>query len=196
MELPDDDTFYTPESIAWKLYQDDNDTPLSSQILGFGPPGEINELEYNFELLLSVFFEMLIHMLKIDLLTDDTIDSNDSNELQPNFENFDMELYYPIIRSKFKKISYLVTVETFSRDDDKDYLLEVVKDRYSRVILRHNPDDEHYFNKINSVEYYDFIPCAGFASKKYLRDIFAICTINSNMYRVRFDNIKLNNNKF
>lgn len=210
MEIAEDnDYFYTPETIAWKLYQDDDDTPLSSKILGFGPSCDIDGVDgvdgvngantvdhvaCVFEMLLSIFCEMLIHMMKIDVLKmneENLLDlANLTNSIDLDFEDFDMELYYPVIRNKFKKISYLVSVETFDSNDDKDYLLEVVKDRHSRVILRHNLTDTYYFDEIDSDNYYDFIPCLGYKSKKKIKDVYSILSINDKMYRIRFDPIE------
>lgn len=198
MELPDNtemttlqDNLYTPESIAWKLYQDNIDEPLSAQILGLGPPGEDDEITYKFELLLSVFMEMLLHMMRMDNIKE-CEESNDNLDLdlEPNFEDFDVELYYPVIRSKFKKISYLASVETFNKNDDPDYLIHVVKDRYNRVILKNNPEDTHYFEEIDSDDQYDFIPCMGYEPKTKLKDVYAILNIYNKMYKIRFDIIE------
>ena len=185
-----DDTYYTPETIAWKLYQDDDDTPLTSKLLGFGVDDGTCENEYTFELLLSVFLEMLIHMMKIDSLKDIDENTNDIS-LEINFENFDMSLYFPIIRNKFKKIFYLCSVETYDRNDDKDYLLEIVKKRYSRIILRKNKEDSHYFESIGSLDEYDFIPCDGYKQQRQLKNIFSIMSIGPHMYKIRFDKISL-----
>lgn len=185
------DDFYTAELIAWKLYQDDDYTPLTSQVLGFGPSGETDEKTYIFEMLLSIFLEMLIHMMKMDHLKsmEECLDDLEQ-DFEPDFENFDMELYYPIIRNKFKKISYLVSVEIYDTNEDKDYLFEVVKDRYSRVILRQNPSDTHYFEEIGSDDNYDFIPSIGYTPKTNLKDVFAILTIGQKMHKIKFDAVQ------
>ena len=208
MEIPDfesnemtntPDDFYTPKTIAWELYQNNDDTPLSSQILGFGPNDGSTPNEYTFELLLSIFLEMLFHMIRMDLLennandTDDANDANDDPEIDLKY--FDMELYYSTIRNKFKKISYLCTIETYDKNDDKDYLLEIVKNRYSRIILRSNPEDEHYFDEIDSVDDYDFIPCVGYKQQKNIKNIFSVMSIGSKMYKIKFDTILLPNKK-
>ena len=117
-------------------------------------------------------------------------DKTDELILEPDFEDFNMDLYYPIIRSKFKKISYLASVQTFNKSDDPDYLIHVVKDRYSRVILKNNPEDSHYFESIGSDEQYDFIPCEAFEPKTKLKDIYTIMNIGNNMYKIQFDTIE------
>lgn len=193
-----EDTYYTPETIAWKLYQDDDDKPLTAKLLGFGVDDGTCENEYTFELLLSVFLEMLIHMMKIDSLknSNDLNDPNDKENtdevsLEFDFEKFDMNLFFPIIRNKFKKIFYLCSVETYDRNDDKDYLLEIVKKRYSRIILRKNKEDSHYFESIGSLDEYDFIPCDGYKQQRQLKNIFSIMSIGPHMYKIRFDKISL-----
>ncbi len=187
--LPEDS--YTPATIAWKLYQDDKDEPLSAQLLGLGPSGEVDEIAFKFELLLSVFLEMILHMMKIDTLKEyeNNIENTEELNLEPDFEDFDIDLYYPIIKSKFKKICYLVNVEIYNKNDDPEYLIHVVKDRYSRVILKNNPDDTHYFESIGSNEQYDFIPCEGYEPKKKLRDVYAIMNIGNKIHKIRFDTI-------
>ena len=181
----DPDDCYTPKSIAWKLYQDDDDKPLSSQVLGFGPNDGSTPNEYTFELLLSIFLEMLFHMIRMDALEENP--DVDVDQIDIDFKYFDMDLYYPIIRNKFKKISFLCSVSTYDKNDDKDYLLQVVKNRYSRIILRKNNEDSHYFDEINSLDDYDFIPCAGYILQNQIKNIFSIMTINDKMYKIKFD---------
>lgn len=208
MELPDQsdiepcdlneyyNDLHTPRSIAIKLYTDENETPFTANILGLGPPGENDELFHRFELLLSIFLEMMIHMMVYD--PDDPkkeIDLYDMSN-QPNFADFDMELYYPIIRNKFKKISHLLSIETYERNDDIDYLLEVVKDRYNRVILLNNPEDTHYFLSINSCEQYDFIPSQGSEPCKKLKNIYSIMNIGPKLYKISFDTLQIYTNNF
>jgi hypothetical protein len=191
MEFSNTDTdYYTPESIAWKIYQDDDDKPLSSQILGFGPEGESDYLLYKYEMLLSIFLEMLIHIMKMDILEVNS-DINEDDDIEPSFEEFDMDHYYPIIKNKFKKISYLVSVNTYDNFDDKEYLLEIIKNRYSRIILRNNPEDTHYFDQIHSIDYYDFIPSEGYKQQNKLKNIFSILILNKKVYTFYFDSIIL-----
>ena len=197
-ENEETDQWYTPESIAWKLYNDTFDGALSAGVLGFGPTGETDQIAYTFEMLLSVFLEMLFHMMMLDSAKDleeriekgEDIDNSEleNNLLEPNFDYFDMDLFLPTIEKKFVKISHLVRVSTFERVND-DFIGDLIHGRYCRIILRHNQEDTHYFNSIDSLDKYDFIPSEGFEPKKKLRDIYAVLKLNDKIYQIYFDRI-------
>lgn len=192
------DNWYTPKTIAWKLYNDTSDDAMSSNILGFGPEGDADHLTYMFELLLAIFFEMLYQMMAIDnaKIIEERLESgydlNIDEELIPDFEDFDMSLYLPIIENKFKRISHLVRIATYERYDEneKDYLIEVMKGRYCRVVLRYNDEDNYYFENSENSDDFDFIPNEGYQKKNKLRDIYAILKLNDKIYEIYFDEMK------
>ena len=190
------DAWYTPESIAWKLYNDTFDEALSSNVLAFGPPGETDHTAYVFEMLLSVFLEMLFHMMALDSAKEleERIENGedvdvDNSDLEPNFDYFDMDLYLPIIEKKFVRISHLARVFTLERIED-EFVGEIMRGRYCRIILRNNCEDTHYFDSIGSTDNYDFIPSEGFEPKKNLKDIYAILKLNDKIYKIYFDHIQ------
>lgn len=186
--------FYSTKTMAWELYYNNDNKPLSSQLLGFGPIDDGDELTYRFELLLDIFVQMLLIMLEEELIKEKEENSEDLESdnitAEINFNYFDMDLFYPEIRNKFKKISYLLTIETYDRNDDKEYLFLVAKDRYNRIILKNNPEDNHYFKDLDNNVYHEFIPSQGFEPKNKLKDIYAIMNINSKMYKIKFDTIE------
>jgi len=159
---------------------------VRSQILGFGANDGSNSLTYVFEMLLSVFLEMVIHMMKIDIMQCNE-ENNTELDLDPDFDDFDLNLYYPTIRNKLKAASVLVSIQTIdASEEDNDYLIEVSRDRYARIIIKNNPEDTHHFDNTGNTDNYGFIPSDGYKYKTELRDIYAVWVINKKLYTVRF----------
>lgn len=196
--VPDEyDQWYDPKTLAWHLYNDTFSEAMSSQIFGFGPAGEDDIISWYFEIFLSIFLEMMFHMMLLDnakLLEDNEEGYFDEEDLEPNFEDFDMGLFLPIIDKKFKRISLLARVIEYERNPDdefeKEMLDDMIKGRYCRIILRHNSEDTHYFESIESSELYDFIPSEGFEPKTKLKDVYAILRLNNKVYKIYFDNLE------
>lgn len=192
-----EDDWYTPESIAWKLYNETFSEAMSASVLGFGPVGDNDHVSYIFEMLLSVFFEMLFQMMVIDnaKFMEEKAERGedvDDSDLEPDFEDFNFGLFMPIIETKFKRISYLVNVVDYERNGDEfdmEYVNNMMKERFCRVILRHNYEDTHYFDEIGSDSNYDFIPSEGFEKKNNLRDVFAVLKLNNKIYKIYFSRI-------
>jgi hypothetical protein len=116
----------------------------------------------------------------------------DNSYLEPDFEDFDFELFMPTIETKFKRISYLVNVVCYERNGDEfdmEYVNNMMKERFCRVILRHNYEDTYYFDEIGSDANYDFIPNEGFEKKNNLRDVFAVLKLNNKIYKIYFSRI-------
>lgn len=200
-----DDNFYDASTIAWKLFQDDSNTPLSACILPFGPEGETDMVTYNFELLLSIFMELLMHIMTIEIAKEvekeieEAVENNENDinvdniDLDPYYDDFNMDNYLETIVTKFKRIGHIANVQTFEIVDDeyeKEYLGLVIKDRYCRIILKNNPTDTHYFVSINSDEQFDFIPSADYQKKNKLKDVYAVLMLNNKLYKIYFDKIE------
>jgi hypothetical protein len=188
-----DNNYYTPQTIAWKLYTDTLDQALSSVILGFSDKTETDPQSYMFELLLSIFCELLLIIMfmdNVELKEELNID-NFENQLNINFDDFYMELYLPIIETKFKVLSHIINIETYDRNDEneKDYLKLISKGRYCRLILKQNYEDQNYFKNNENSEDYSFITNENYQKKNKLNDIFAILLLNDKMYKIYFDNI-------
>lgn len=188
---------YNPKTLAWHLYNDSITETMSSQIFGFGPTGEDDIVSWYFEIFLSVFLELMFNIMITDsakIIEENESECFDDTDLEPDYEDFDMGLYLPIIEQKFKKISLLVRAREFERyptdEYEKEDLDNMIKRRYCRIILRHNYEDTHYFDSINSDDFYDFIPNEGFEPKTKLRDVYAILRLNNTVYQIYFDNVE------
>lgn len=211
MEYSDDNInndFYDASTIAWKLFQDETNTPLSACILPFGPDGETDLVTYNFEVLLSIFMELLMHIMMIEIAKDveneieEEIKTNEYNidpdniDLEPYYDDFNMKNYLETIIIKFKRIGHIVNVQSFDIIDDeyeKQFLELIIKDRYCRIILKNNPTDMHYFKSIGSNEQFDFIPSSNYKKNNKLRDVYAILMLNDKLYKIYFDKICVSN---
>jgi hypothetical protein len=185
-----DDDMYTPQSIALKLINDDNIKKLSTCMQLYSDVTAVDNFEIccmTFETLLSIFLEMLIIMMKNEIVLFN--EENNSNiDVIPDFENFNMDMYAENIENKIKNINYIISIETYDKND-KDFIKMLTSNRYSRVLLRHSNLDKQYFVD-NYEEYYDFVLNSGFVKSNKLSNIFSILIIGDNLYKIFFSEIE------
>jgi len=184
--------YYTPQTIAWKLIMDDNDEALSGALLGYADGGDDDPASFMFEILVTIFIEMIFDIAVIAQATDDESKLQDF-EFNPDMGKFDLDLFINTIKKKFNKISYICSVETYNKKEMSKHelaeLQETVNNRYCRIILKHNPDDRKIFKTKNIAENYHMILNETYIRKKHLRDIYAIVMLYDKVYEIHFDNV-------
>ena len=110
-----DENDYTPEALAWKLIMDDNIN--NSNLLIFS---EDNNKETLFEILLTIYVEMIFDYYKLKYLESLNPDDN----FDDNFDNFKLDvsninvfsLTY-IFSSKFNKLKYILNVKELTSNN-------------------------------------------------------------------------------
>ena len=190
--------YHTTKTIAYQLLFDDESKALSSQIQSFLPMGYSDELgdplTYTYELLLSIFLELLYFMLYIQKINvEDPVDLDDLDNIDFDLTNFNMDLYLPTIEKKFKIIGYLVGVIAFDRDENDEYIKEMTHKRFCRIILRDNIENKHHFDTNQTNEHYGFIYNDSYVKQTTMRDVYGICLLNDKIYKIYFDRVPIIN---
>jgi hypothetical protein len=184
--------YYTPQTIAWKLLMDDTDEALSGALLGFGDGEDDDPESFMFEILITIFIEMVFDIAVVAQASNDGSTSQDF-EFNPDMEKFDLDLFIDTIKKKFNRISYICSVTTYDKKSMSSYelneLQKTVNNRYCRIILKHNPDDKKTFRKKQIDENYHMILNENYRIKKHLKDIYAIVIINEKVYQIYFDKV-------
>ncbi len=191
------DDVYTPESLAWRLIVDDdlkinNSIPhlLASIDLDNEPQPDIfNKFAYEFEILLTIYLEMVFGWYKL-LHIMDCEDKNKESEFVLDFNTIKLSDLEEPFKSKFKLIGYNLFINEI---DDKNYYDYLKPESYCRVALRDLQSDYGFFeinkNNIDKEKKYHFIINSNFKGKNNLRDIFMLLLINNKGYKINFTSI-------
>jgi len=157
---------YTPESIAIKLLTDTDLEALHSKI-AFGSDNELN-----FEVLLTIFFEMLFN-----------INQSPTHEIENLIDIIDR------IKNKMELIRVILHVDIIEENDKES--CHIKKNRYCRVILKNNPIDSNdfIFYGIENKNYHMLINGANYQFNKQLNEIYCTATIESYLVKIYFTQI-------
>jgi hypothetical protein len=186
-----DDTNYTPETLAWKLLFDSNIESFSSQLLTFTDEAskETEPMTYLFEVLITIFMEMIIGILKTNFYSDEL---NKDKEFNPKFNHNDFEEIIPLLKTKFDLINILLFTEKIEpTEDNKFHNSEVHKNKYCRIIMKHNKDDFSLFtiygDRVAEDKIYHMILNSKFIlTNKTLNSVYAVAIIDGITYRIYF----------
>lgn len=186
-----DEGFYSPEELAWKLVMDEN-IDDSAIIMAFA---DENSKETLFEILITIYIEMLFDYYKMTYLenTLNLYGEEEENKICDDFENFKLDLNNVNIETlenifceKFKKIKYLLNINEISYD----YYEYIKKNRYCTVLLKDSEHDSTYFlmneEHLDLEKRYHFVLNSLYLPVNDLRDIFCTVRINDKYYKISF----------
>lgn len=180
-----DDTF-TPEELAWRLLLDDNVNNV--QLLAFS---DENSVEILFEILLTVYVEMIFNHYKMQYLEFNAEEDN----FDDKFDNFkldlsqiNLEMLKDNFDEKIKKLKFILNINEISFDRFE----ECKMNRYCTILFKDLLRDKAFF--IMNAEYldpekrYHFIKNSKYENKTILRDIFCSFELNGKYYKINFSN--------
>jgi hypothetical protein len=192
-----DDTF-TPEELAWRLLLDENVNNV--QLLAFS---DENSVEILFEILLTVYVEMIFNHYKMQYLEfhaeedefDDEFDDKFDDEFDDKFDNFKLDLSQINLAmltdnfdEKIKKLKFILNINEIPFEKYEECKIN----RYCTVLFKDLLRDKAFF--IMNSEYldpekrYHFVKNSKYEIKTILRDIFCSFELNGKYYKVNFSN--------
>ena len=182
-----DENNYTPETLAWTLIMDDSIN--NSELLIFA---EENNNETTFEILITIYVEMIFNYYKLKYLESQD-DSDNNDNFDNNFDNFKLDINQinmftltNIFIEKFNKLKFILNVNELTNDE---YEISR-KNRYCTILLRDSPSDNTYFimneKYIDKNKKYHFVLNSLYNLKNNLRDICCTFSINSKYYKIYF----------
>jgi hypothetical protein len=181
-----DDNNYTPETLAWTLIMDDNIN--DSGLLIFS---EENNNEIIFEILITIYVEMIFNYYKLKYL-ESQYDSDNVN-FDDNFDNFKLDINQinmftltNVFKTKFNKLKIILNVKELTQEEYETSR----KHRYCTILLRDSPHDNTYFvmneKYIDKHKKYHFVLNSLYSLKENLRDIYCTFAINSKYFKIYF----------
>ncbi|VBB18278.1 hypothetical protein YASMINEVIRUS_741 [Yasminevirus sp. GU-2018] len=213
----DADNIVTPESLAWKILMDDDVEDYAGVMLPFvtsdqdqtGQNAQNTNMRYDsladqFQILITVYMEMVFGMLKINHVSSNLNSDGDVNEgvdlektFKPDLSQFTVEHMLEMFREKFKKIRVFLSVrEIFDAKEDNPRDFGSSKDYYCRVILKDTPDGKTHFwanrHTLDPEKRYTFVIRQDEKkTQKKLDDFYAVVALPNFKARISFSPINI-----
>ena len=188
---------YTPETLAWDLLVNDdiqNNNYASELIAAIDlseepKPDIFNKFVYEFEILATIYFEMIFGWYKLLHLYHNE-ETNTDTEFKPDLTNLKIEdLQNPFI-DKFKIINYILHI---TKIENLEYYNFLRMQSYCRVVLRDSKIDETYFiansRNLSPEKRYHFIINGYYSGRDNLEDIFLLVDLGYAKFKVNFSHL-------
>jgi cysteinyl-tRNA synthetase len=185
--IPNDGEVYSPEELAWQLIMDENISPRT--LMTFA---DENSKEIMFEILVTIYLEMIFDYYKLKYLENTTDNDDDIINAYDNFKldltNVNVDMLTDIFFEKFKKLRIILSVRDMSQIEYEN----TKKIRYCTVMLKDSPQDATYFmmneKYLDKNKRYHFVLNSLYERKENLRDIFCTININGKYFKINFNN--------
>jgi len=176
---------YTTESLAWKLLMDDSEIQTCLQTLVDSQYPDSDPCTFTFEILLTVFLEMIVNTLKIEAMN-----NNEKFVFKCDAANLDNIL--PMLKKKFLSIQYYLFVHPTDINDNNNLHINLLtKSSYCRVIFRNNENDTRYFkvygSNVDINKPYHMILNRSYEKTTNISNVYAVCFIKDKMYKILFN---------
>jgi hypothetical protein len=179
---------YTPEDLSWKLLTDDALAPATAEILTADNEGG-NQTTYLFEILLTIYVEMIINNAKMLHL----INKSESGDLitlddfKIIYDNLTIDQLTEPFREKLLKIGYFLHI---------DIVNSLGTTYYCKILFKDLPSNNIFFQTHHHItKKYHFILNASFKSTPHMKleDMCAVSSINGTNYKVYFEKVIAHN---
>ena len=206
----------TPESLAWNLLIDEDvkdyegvlmpnvvNDPNSSTQSGQGKNMLYEQLSDQFQILISMYMEMVFGLLKINHISANMNEHGDiSDEIdldktfKPDLSKFTVDDMLLVFREKFKKIRYFLSVQEIYDANSSSYGSSA--EYYCRILLKDTPEGKtHFWNNrhnpaIDPEKRYTFLMRNDKEkSHRELKNFYAVCTLPNIKVRISFSPLNI-----
>lgn len=197
-----DDSIVTPDSLAWKLLMDDKVEDYAGVLLPFvvDDDQEHNTLYDNlagqFEILISVYMEMVFGMLKIAHINSFVNEDGELDEdvdlestFAPDLSHFDIADMTDTFRKKLAKVRVFLSVQEIHDCNERNFGSS--NEYYCRIVLKDLPEGKTYFwanrKRLDPSKRYTFtIRNDSEKKQKKLEDFYAVCSFPGKKVRIAF----------
>ena len=185
---------FTPESLAWMLLVDENiqkKIDVAQLIASIDLENETNPTIYNkeayeFEILITIYMEMVFGWFKLLHLMEDEQNGRET-EFKPNLSLVTLNDIIEPFTEKLSIIGYNLHVNEIT---NMDYYKLLQSKSYGRVALRDLKSDETFFRlnskNIDPDKRYHFVMNGNYKGEKFLRNIYMIFMLNDKGYKINF----------
>jgi len=182
---------FTPETLAWTLITDDScDKILNGKLIFFNnveglTPEE--QIENKFQILLTVYFELIFGWYKLLHLMKDEMDETNT-EFKPDLSSITLDDLTKEFLEKFKILGYILFVKELINDENYEYEREI---SYCRILLRDLPLDSNYFYlkryQLDPEKRYTFVRNGNFILKTSIKKYTALVKLPTKSFKIYFD---------
>lgn len=206
-----DNNIVTPETLAWKLLMDEDCKDYANEILPYVINDDENKnmsnydnLSGRFEILITIYMEMIYIMLKMNYLNSLMNEENeipDNIDFEKNFvpdlSSFVINDLIDIFRDKMKKIKIFLSVREIIDDDktnNRDFGSQ--SDYYCKILLKDMSEGKTYFwnnrHRIEPDKRYTFIIRNDVLQRQNkIDDFYAVCVLPNMKVRISFSQINV-----
>lgn len=215
----DDNDVVTPESLAWKILMDDDVEAFTGIILPCTSTTDDdnqnqninvnNDVRYNsfadqFQILITVYMEMVFSMLKFKHITENLNANGDINEnkdldatFKPDLHKFTTEDMSIPFKEKLKKIRIALSIREIrdgNKYNSKDFGSN--NEYYCRIILKDTQDGKTHFRAnaehLDPEKRYTFVIRNDEKKvQQKLEDFYAVCSLPNIKVRIAFSPINV-----
>ena len=184
---------FTPETLAWMLITDDDCLDVKNgQLLCFSDDSNLSPeqlVEDRFQILLTVYFEMLFGWYKLLHLMQNELDCVET-EFKPNINSITLEDLTKEFVEKFKVLGYILYVKELN---DDDHYNEEYTNCYCRILLKDSDLDSNYFvmkrHQLDPEKRYTFVRNGKFKLKSSIKRYVAVVKLPKKAFKIYFDGI-------
>lgn len=180
----------SPEQIAKQLYSKKPGDSCSICLLPYSESLDNDAASFNFEILLTIYFEGFMNILdviKLNYLSENMIDNNIKdfeidNKLYKNTTIDDLKSPEPWFRS----FGYTIIITEYGPESKREFNNKIKPLSYCRALLSFDPKDRLQFLIKGIPSRYTFILNGSYKPTSDLEKIYAILSKNDNYYKISF----------
>ena len=182
---------FTPETLAWTLITDDSCEKIKNgQLILFSDINGLSldeQCENKFQILLTVYFEMLFGWYKLLHLMSDEMNET-TTEFNPKLNDITLDDLTKEFTEKIKVLGYILYVKELI---DDDHYNDEHQKSYCRVLLKDSLLDSNYFylkrHQLDPDKRYTFVRNGKFQLKSSLKKYSAVVKLPQKSFKIYFD---------
>ena len=183
---------FTPETLAWTLITDDEcENIKNGKLIFFSNDSSLTheeQIENKFQILLTIYFEMLFGWYKLLHLMKNEMDGTD-NQFKPDLITITLDDLTKEFVDKFKILGFILYVRELL-DNNSDYENEK-ENCYCRVLLKDSELDSNYFYlkryQLDPEKRYTFVRNSKFKLNNSIKKYIALVKLPTKLIKIYFD---------
>lgn len=182
---------FTPETLAWTLITDDEcENIKNGKLIFFSNVSGLTQeeqTENKFQILLTVYFEMLFGWYKLLHLMKNEMDETD-NQFKPDLSSITLDDLTKEFVDKFKTLGFILYVRELENNDNYESEREKC---YCKVLLKDSELDSNYFYlkryQLDPEKRYTFVRNGKFQLNTSIKKYTAIVKLPTKLIKIYFD---------
>jgi len=182
---------FTPETLAWTLITDDEcENIKNGKLIFFSNESGLapeEQTENKFQILLTVYFELIFGWYKLLHLMKNEMDGTD-NQFKPDLSSITLDDLTKEFVDKFKTLGFILYVREL---EDNEHFESEREKCYCRVLLKDSELDSNYFYlkryQLDPEKRYTFVRNGKFQLNTTIKKYTAIVKLPTKLIKIYFD---------